>query len=68
MRLSPDFMTSVPQLLPKFVCTQDLDGTYYVERLYRGEYIQTNMRFTVKEECDSMVERLNEEESEQSNQ
>ena len=58
----------VPQLLPKFVCTQDIDGTYVVERLYKGEYVQTDMRFTVKEDCDSMVERLNEEESEQSNQ
>ena len=58
----------VPEVMPRYICRQEIEGTYIIEKLYKGEYVPTKMRFTVKEECESMANKLNEEEYEWPNQ
>ena len=58
----------VPKVMPKFICRQEIEGTYIIEKLCKGEYVPTEMRFTSKEECESVANNLNEEEYEQSTQ
>lgn len=58
----------VPKVMPKFICTQEIEGTYIIERLCKGEYVPTKMRFTTKEECESMIDKLIEDENEQPKQ
>jgi hypothetical protein len=58
----------VPKVMPKFICRQEIEGTYIIEKLCKGEYVPTEMRFTSKEECESVANNLNEEEYEQPTQ
>lgn len=51
----------IPQIMPRFVCTQLSDNVFEIEKWVNGEYIPLKGAYTSREACEKVVRDLNQE-------
>ena len=50
----------IPEIMPRFICTQISDNAFQVEQWHKGAYVSMEEIYPTREFCDKRVQELNE--------